>query len=117
MKVKWGKEVFKDVECDTDEPPMLFKSTLFSLSGVMPDRMKVMVKGAVIGVRAILNSLRESTFCLLDTKFRYRRGMPRSIEQPPLSRNEECVYPAGRGLVQREEPEEQYHDDDDWKCE
>lgn len=49
VKVKWGKEIFKDVECDTDEPPVLFKSTLFSLSGVMPERMKVMVKGAVIG--------------------------------------------------------------------
>lgn len=48
VNVKWGKEKMSDVECNTDEPPMLFKSTLFSLTGVVPERMKVMVKGAAV---------------------------------------------------------------------
>lgn len=50
VNVKWGKEKMSDVECNTDEPPMLFKSTLFSLTGVVPERMKVMVKGAAVQV-------------------------------------------------------------------
>lgn len=49
VNVKWGKEKFSDVECNTDEPPIVFKSALYSLTGVVPERMKVMVKGAVIG--------------------------------------------------------------------
>jgi len=48
--VKWGKEKFQNIECNTDEPPVLFKAQLFALSGVQPDRQKVMIKGAVIKV-------------------------------------------------------------------
>jgi len=48
VNVKWGKEKFADVECNTDEPPELFKAQLFALSGVSPDRQKVMVSGAIV---------------------------------------------------------------------
>lgn len=48
VNVKWGKEKFSDVECNIDEPPMVFKAQLFALSGVQPERQKVMVKGMVI---------------------------------------------------------------------
>lgn len=41
VKVKWGKEIFKDVEVNTDEEVLLFKATLFSLSGVNPERQKI----------------------------------------------------------------------------
>ena len=41
VKVKWGKETFKDVEVNTDEEVLLFKATLFSLSGVNPERQKI----------------------------------------------------------------------------
>ena len=50
MNIKWGKEKFSDVECNTDESPELFKAQLFALSGVAPERQKVMIKGAVIKV-------------------------------------------------------------------
>jgi len=50
VHVKWGKEKYKNIECDTDEPPMVFKAQLFALSGVQPSRQKVMVKGAVVKV-------------------------------------------------------------------
>lgn len=46
VKVKWGKETFTDVEANTAEPPLVFKAQLFALTGVQPDRQKVMVKGA-----------------------------------------------------------------------
>ena len=48
IKVKWGKEVFKDVEVNTDEEPMVFKAQLFALTGVQPERQKVMLKGGAI---------------------------------------------------------------------
>lgn len=33
VRVKWGKRKFDGVEVNTDEPPVLLKSQLFSLSG------------------------------------------------------------------------------------
>lgn len=48
VNVKWGKEKFTGVECNTDEPPELFKAQLFALSGVQPSRQKVMVTGAIL---------------------------------------------------------------------
>jgi hypothetical protein len=44
VSCKWGKEVFSDIEVDTAQPPLVFKSQLFTLSGVPPDRQKVMIK-------------------------------------------------------------------------
>lgn len=48
MTVKWGKEQFPDIEVNTDEDPMLFKAQLFALTGVRPDRQKVMCKGVAL---------------------------------------------------------------------
>lgn len=45
VNVKWGKELFQDVEIDTTQPPLMFKSQLFTLSGVPPERQKVLIKG------------------------------------------------------------------------
>uniref|UniRef100_A0A8C7YH87 Ubiquitin carboxyl-terminal hydrolase n=1 Tax=Oryzias sinensis TaxID=183150 RepID=A0A8C7YH87_9TELE len=48
LNVKWGKEKFDAVELNTEEPPMVFKAQLFALTGVQPDRQKVMVKGGTL---------------------------------------------------------------------
>lgn len=48
VKVKWGKESYPDVEVDTDEAPLLFKAQLFALTGVQPERQKVMLKGSTL---------------------------------------------------------------------
>ncbi|XP_017792063.1 PREDICTED: ubiquitin carboxyl-terminal hydrolase 14 [Habropoda laboriosa] len=48
IKVKWGKELFPNVEVNTDEEPMLFKAQLFALTGVQPERQKVMLKGMTL---------------------------------------------------------------------
>lgn len=48
VSVKWGKEVFSDIDVDVTQPPLVFKSQLFTLSGVPPDRQKVMIKGALL---------------------------------------------------------------------
>uniref|UniRef100_A0A671RUM5 Ubiquitin carboxyl-terminal hydrolase n=1 Tax=Sinocyclocheilus anshuiensis TaxID=1608454 RepID=A0A671RUM5_9TELE len=48
VNVKWGKEKFDSVELNTEEPPMVFKAQLFALTGVQPERQKVMVKGGTL---------------------------------------------------------------------
>ena len=48
IKVKWAKEVFNDVEVNTDEELIVFKAQLFALTGVQPERQKVMLKGAIL---------------------------------------------------------------------
>lgn len=46
--MKWGKELYDKIEVNTDEPPIIFKAQLFELTGVSPDRQKVMAKGIVL---------------------------------------------------------------------
>ena len=48
MKVKWGKEKY-DVELSTEETPEVFKGQLFALTGVPPERQKVMLGGVTVG--------------------------------------------------------------------
>ncbi|XP_071570537.1 ubiquitin carboxyl-terminal hydrolase 14 [Temnothorax nylanderi] len=48
IKVKWGKELFSNVEVNTEEDPILFKAQLFALTGVQPERQKVMLKGMTL---------------------------------------------------------------------
>ena len=50
VNVKWGKEKFEGIEVDTSEPPEVFKAQLFALSGVPPERQKVMAKGTSLKV-------------------------------------------------------------------
>lgn len=45
VNIKWGKELYKEIELNTDEPPVVFKAQLFALTGVQPERQKIMVKG------------------------------------------------------------------------
>ncbi|XP_065183675.1 ubiquitin carboxyl-terminal hydrolase 14-like [Sycon ciliatum] len=48
VSVKWGKQKFDNVEVDSDEPPVVLKGQLFALSGVPPERQKVMTKGVTL---------------------------------------------------------------------
>ncbi|KAE9616185.1 putative ubiquitinyl hydrolase 1 [Lupinus albus] len=48
VSVKWQKELFKDVELDMTQPPYVFKWHLFDLTGVPPERQKIMVKGGLL---------------------------------------------------------------------
>eukprot|EP00884_Botryococcus_braunii_P009225 jgi/Botrbrau1/18303/Bobra.0179s0032.1 len=45
VAVKWQKEIFKDLEVDTTQPPLVFKMQLYTLTGVPPERQKILVKG------------------------------------------------------------------------
>ncbi|XP_020099025.1 ubiquitin carboxyl-terminal hydrolase 6 [Ananas comosus] len=48
VSVKWQKELFPAVEIDTTQPPIVFKSQLYTLTGVPPERQKIMVKGGLL---------------------------------------------------------------------
>uniref|UniRef100_A0A0A9W9R3 Ubiquitin carboxyl-terminal hydrolase 14 n=1 Tax=Lygus hesperus TaxID=30085 RepID=A0A0A9W9R3_LYGHE len=48
VNVKWGRTLHKEVVLDTDLEPNVFKAQLYALTGVPPDRQKVMIKGAII---------------------------------------------------------------------
>ncbi|MEW5311044.1 MAG: hypothetical protein WDW38_002790 [Sanguina aurantia] len=48
VSIKWGKEMYNEVEVDLEQSPLMFKSQLFALTGVPPDRQKVMIKGSLL---------------------------------------------------------------------
>ncbi|KAL1538251.1 deubiquitinating enzyme [Salvia divinorum] len=48
VSVKWQKEVFSNVEIDTTHPPYVFKCQLYDLTGVPPERQKIVVKGGLL---------------------------------------------------------------------
>lgn len=49
VNVKWNSQKFTDIEVNTDSPPEDFKAQLFSLTGVPPERQKVMMPGGLLG--------------------------------------------------------------------
>jgi ubiquitin carboxyl-terminal hydrolase 14 len=48
VNVKWGKQKFENVDIDLNESPLTFKTQLFSLTGVLTERQKLMIGGATI---------------------------------------------------------------------
>lgn len=47
VEVKWTKNTYQ-VDVDTTLPPSALKAQLFSLTGVAPERQKIMVKGGLL---------------------------------------------------------------------
>ncbi|KAI9470587.1 MAG: hypothetical protein EXX96DRAFT_602870 [Benjaminiella poitrasii] len=56
VTVKWSGKKF-DMELDTDESPELFKTQIYSQTGVPPERQKVLVKGGILKDDTDLNKL------------------------------------------------------------
>lgn len=50
VKIKHAGKVH-DVQLDPDQPATLFKDAVYQVTGVPPDRMKVMIKGGILKVR------------------------------------------------------------------
>ena len=48
VNVTWNKRKFEDIELNPELPPLVFKMQLFSLTGVQPDRQKIIVKGGIL---------------------------------------------------------------------
>ncbi|KAH6570441.1 hypothetical protein BASA62_004358 [Batrachochytrium salamandrivorans] len=56
VTVKWNGTKYP-VEADLSQPGLVFKMQLFSLTGVAPERQKIMVKGGMLNDDVILESL------------------------------------------------------------
>ncbi len=52
VSVKWSGKKY-DVKLSLAESPAVFKSQLFSLTGVEPDRQKILVKGGTLKVPVV----------------------------------------------------------------
>lgn len=65
MNVKWGKEKFEGVELNTDESVEVFQAQLFALSGVPPQRQKIMAKGKAMKVMLIFHREFAFTFVIV----------------------------------------------------
>jgi len=58
VNIKWGKQKFEDVEIDTSAPVQLLQAQLFALTGVPPERQKIMgVKGGSLKEDSDLSTL------------------------------------------------------------
>ncbi|KAG0175557.1 Ubiquitin carboxyl-terminal hydrolase 14 [Apophysomyces sp. BC1034] len=57
VSVKWSGKKFENLELDTDETPELFKTQIYSQTGVPPERQKIMVKGGMLKETTDLNKL------------------------------------------------------------
>ncbi|KAI8815403.1 hypothetical protein BJ742DRAFT_783447 [Cladochytrium replicatum] len=57
VTVKWSGKKFDNIQLDTDLPPEVFKAQLYTLTGVEPERQKLMGKGGMIKDDSDLNKL------------------------------------------------------------
>lgn len=48
VSVKWSGKKFDDIVIDTTQPALLFKTQLYTLTGVEPDRQKILIKGGTL---------------------------------------------------------------------
>lgn len=48
VNVKWGKELFSDIELDKSQDVMTFKAILYAMSNVPVDKQKIMIKGKIL---------------------------------------------------------------------
>lgn len=57
LNFKWNGKKFDDVDVDLSQPVLVLKTQLFSLTGVEPDRQKIMIKGGLLKDDMDLNTL------------------------------------------------------------
>mgnify|MGYP006136291885 CR=1 FL=1 len=48
VTIKWNKKKFPGVEVLLEEPTLVFKAALCSLTGVEPEHQKIVVKGGMV---------------------------------------------------------------------
>lgn len=85
VKVKHAGRVH-DVQLDPDQSPAVFKDAVYQVTGVPPDRMKVMIKGGVLKV-SLMGRLRAflSTELLYQNDTDWRKVGPKEVRPPRAS--------------------------------
>ncbi|KAA3479274.1 Ubiquitin [Gossypium australe] len=90
VSVKWQKEVFKSVEIDTSQPPYVFKCQLYDLTGVPPERQKIMVKGGLLKGDADWSTVGVKQVKTLDSIYWF---LPSSLAVHSCLMNKWCLDP------------------------
>ncbi|ORX57464.1 cysteine proteinase [Hesseltinella vesiculosa] len=83
VSVKWSGKKFDAIELDTDESPELFKTQIFSQTGVPPERQKIMVKGGMLKDDTDLNKLglkNGHTFMMMGTAGEIAKPPPKPVQ-------------------------------------
>ncbi|KAK9761803.1 deubiquitinating enzyme [Basidiobolus ranarum] len=81
VNVKWAGKKFENIELNPDESPALFKTQLYTLTGVEPERQKILVKGGTLKDDTDLNKLNLKpghTFMMMGTA----GELPKAPEKP-----------------------------------
>ncbi|KAJ3089887.1 Ubiquitin carboxyl-terminal hydrolase 14 [Quaeritorhiza haematococci] len=80
--IKWNGKKYENIELDTDHPGLIFKTQVYTLTGVPPERQKIMVKG-VLKDDADMNKLgikEGQTFMMMGTA----GELPKAPEKPTM---------------------------------
>ena len=64
VHIKHAGKIY-DLPLNTEAPGAIFKESIYQVTGIPTERMKVMVKGGVLKLRPTYNSTRRDVFALL----------------------------------------------------
>ncbi|RUS31767.1 ubiquitin-related domain-containing protein, partial [Jimgerdemannia flammicorona] len=57
VSIKWSGKKYDDIELSTDESALVFKTQIFTLTGVPPERQKILIKGGLLKDETDLDKL------------------------------------------------------------
>ncbi|KAI9265646.1 hypothetical protein EDC94DRAFT_603697 [Helicostylum pulchrum] len=83
VTVKWSGKKFENLELDTDESAELFKTQIYSQTGVPPERQKIMVKGGILKDTTDLNKLglkEGHSFMMMGTAGELPKAPPKPVQ-------------------------------------
>lgn len=61
--------MYPEIDVNTDEEPILFKAQLFALTGVQPERQKIMCKGGILKDDEWNLQLKDVSLIFVETTF------------------------------------------------
>jgi ubiquitin carboxyl-terminal hydrolase 14 len=81
--VKWNGKKYENIELNLTEPALVFKSQLYTLTGVEPERQKIMIKGGMLKDDTDLSKLsipENHTFMMMGTAGELPKPPPQPIQ-------------------------------------
>eukprot|EP00127_Corallochytrium_limacisporum_P001444 Clim_evm6s56 gene=Clim_evmTU6s56 len=85
VNIKWAKQKFEGIELNTESEPLEFKYQLYSLTGVPPERQKIMVKGGILkddGDWSKIGPKEGQTFMMMGTAGEVMTEVPTGTARP-----------------------------------